>query len=178
MAVLAGFSLPAALSTLTGNRFPLSRPARLTSSRQFPHRRIVLRLQSRGRSFVGSMFTDEEQEAVVPASVPVRVAHELLQAGHRYLDVRTVDEFNAGHVVGATNIPFMLKAGSGMTKNPYFLDEVSKFFGKDDEILIGCQSGKRSLMAAAELSFAGFTGLTDVAGGYASWLQNNLPTEQ
>lgn len=24
----------------------------------------------------------------VPASVPVRVAHELLQAGHRYLDVR------------------------------------------------------------------------------------------
>ncbi|KAL0907882.1 hypothetical protein M5K25_022333 [Dendrobium thyrsiflorum] len=65
-----------------------------------------------------------------------------------------------------------------MTKNPYFLDEVSKFFGKDDEILIGCQSGKRSLMAAAELSFAGFTGLTDVAGGYASWVQNNLPTEQ
>lgn len=28
-------------------------------------------------------------EAVgVPTSVPVRVAHELLQAGHRYLDVR------------------------------------------------------------------------------------------
>jgi hypothetical protein len=24
----------------------------------------------------------------VPTSVPVRVAHELLQAGHRYLDVR------------------------------------------------------------------------------------------
>ncbi|KAL0907881.1 hypothetical protein M5K25_022332 [Dendrobium thyrsiflorum] len=98
MAVLASFSLPAALSTLTGNRYRLSRPARLTSSRQFPHRQIVLRLQSRRRSSVGywvldvivsvgSMFTDEEQEAVVPASVPVRVAHELLQAGHRYLDV-------------------------------------------------------------------------------------------
>jgi hypothetical protein len=25
---------------------------------------------------------------VVPTSVPVRVAHELQQAGHRYLDVR------------------------------------------------------------------------------------------
>lgn len=29
----------------------------------------------------------------VPTSVPVRVAHELLQAGHKYLDVRCVARF-------------------------------------------------------------------------------------
>lgn len=184
MAVLTSISLSLTLSTSDVKRFHLSPSVRFSSLRQFSHWPFVPRLQNRRRSFVRVsadgirlMFAGEEQEAVVPASVPVRVAHELLQAGHRYLDVRTVDEFNAGHVVGATNIPFMLKVGSGMTKNPNFLEEVSKFFEKDDEILIGCQSGKRSLMAASELSFAGFTGLTNVAGGYASWVQNNLPIE-
>lgn len=113
----------------------------------------------------------------VPKSVPVRVAHELLQAGHRYLDVRTEEEFSAGHAVGAINVPYMLRVGSGMTKNPNFFEEVLSHFGKDDEIIVGCQSGKRSLMAATELSSAGFTGITDIAGGYSSWMQNELPTE-
>nr|XP_029124462.1 rhodanese-like domain-containing protein 15, chloroplastic isoform X1 [Elaeis guineensis] len=117
-------------------------------------------------------------EIVVPKSVPVRVAHELLQAGYRYLDVRKVDEFNAGHAVGAKNIPYMLKVGSGMTKNPNFLKEVLEVFRKDDEIIIGCESGRMSLMAAAELSSAGFTGITDIAGGFSAWIQNGLPIEQ
>ncbi|KAG1361026.1 putative Thiosulfate sulfurtransferase 16, chloroplastic [Cocos nucifera] len=167
-----------------------------------------------------SVSSNGSPEIVVPRSVPVRVAHELLQAGHRYLDVRTVDEFNAGHAVGAKNIPYVFKVGSGMTTNPNFLKEVLQTFEEDDEIIIGCESGRRSLMAAAELSSAvsnnsmtgfasvkskagnleltvpyideitdvqheiyfyhghGFTGITDIAGGYSAWLQNGLPTEQ
>ncbi|KAI3712798.1 hypothetical protein L1987_71364 [Smallanthus sonchifolius] len=112
-----------------------------------------------------------------PPSVPVRVAHELHQAGHRYLDVRTPEEFSAGHAVGAINVPYLYKLGSGMTKNPDFLEEVSSHFGKDDEIIVGCQLGKRSLMVAADLLSAGFTGVTDIAGGYAAWSQNGLPVE-
>lgn len=113
----------------------------------------------------------------VPTSVPVRVAHELLQAGHRYLDVRTVEEFSAAHVPGAINVPYMFRTGSGMTKNPSFINEVASQFGKDDEIIIGCQSGKRSFMAAADLLSHGFTGITDIAGGYAAWTQIGLPSE-
>ncbi|CAL9768982.1 unnamed protein product [Musa acuminata subsp. burmannicoides] len=130
------------------------------------------------RHGIGSTATYWNQARVVPTSVPVRVAHELLQAGHHYLDVRTVDEFNAGHATGAINIPYVLKVGSGMTRNPNFLVEVSSVFGKDDEIIIGCRSGKRSLMAAAELTSAGFTGITDIAGGYSAWVQNRLPSER
>ena len=113
----------------------------------------------------------------VPTSVPVRVAHELHQAGHRYLDVRTPEEFSAGHVPGAINIPYMYKVGPGMAKNPSFVAEVSSHLGKYDEIIVGCQLGKRSLMAATELLAAGFTAVTDSAGGYAAWTQNGLPTE-
>ncbi|KAG6646379.1 thiosulfate sulfurtransferase 16, chloroplastic [Carya illinoinensis] len=113
----------------------------------------------------------------VPTSVPVRVAHELLQAGHRYLDVRTPEEFSAGHAPGAINIPYMYRVGSGMAKNPNFVAQVSSHFGKYDEIIVGCQIGKRSLMAATDLLAAGFSGITDIAGGYAAWKQIGLPTE-
>ncbi|TQE06194.1 hypothetical protein C1H46_008259 [Malus baccata] len=41
----------------------------------------------------------------------------------------------------------------------------------------GCQLGKRSMMAATDLVAAGFTGITDIAGGYAVWTQTGLPTE-
>ncbi|KAK6127595.1 hypothetical protein DH2020_038656 [Rehmannia glutinosa] len=116
------------------------------------------------------------QSAGVPTSVPVRVAHELLQAGHHYLD--DPDEFSEGHVVGAVNVPFMLRLGPGMTRNPKFLEQVLANFSKDDEIIVGCQLGKRSFMAASELLSAGFTGITDMAGGYAAWVQNGLPTTE
>ncbi|KAL5729611.1 hypothetical protein ACHQM5_002539 [Ranunculus cassubicifolius] len=79
-----------------------------------------------------------EDNIDVPKSVPVRVAHELLQAGHRYLDVRTPEEFSGGHAVGAVNVPYMFKAGNGMTKNPNFLEGVAKHFGKDAEINFDC----------------------------------------
>ncbi|GMJ07873.1 hypothetical protein HRI_004456500 [Hibiscus trionum] len=113
----------------------------------------------------------------VPTSVPVRVAHELHQAGHRYLDVRTPEEFSAGHVPGAINIPYMYRLGSGMANNHSFMAEVSAYFGKYDEIIVGCQLGKRSLMAATDLLAAGFTAVTDIAGGYAAWTRNGLPNE-
>ncbi|KAG0477830.1 hypothetical protein HPP92_012549 [Vanilla planifolia] len=180
MAALVRFPLPIAQPCAIFKSFSSSARPMLFSSMLFVPRNNVLQGESHYRRFssVRDSVSDDGQEAAVPTSVPVRVAHELLQAGHRYLDVRTVDEFNAGHVVGAMNIPFLLKVGSGMTRNPNFLNEVAKAFRKDDEILIGCQSGRRSLMAAAELSSMGFNAVVDVAGGYSAWVNNNLPTEQ
>ncbi|EXC35281.1 hypothetical protein L484_026603 [Morus notabilis] len=64
---------------------------------------------------------------------------------------RTPEEFSAGHAPGAVNIPYMYKVGSGMTINPHFLAKVSSHFRKEDEIIVGCQSGKRSMMAATDL---------------------------
>nr|QMU23994.1 high arsenic content 2 [Pteris vittata] len=110
-------------------------------------------------------------------AVPVKVAHELLNAGHRYLDVRTAEEFASGHIEGAVNIPYMYKAGLGLTKNVTFLEDVAEKFGKDDEVVVGCQMGKRSQMAADELVAAGYTGITDMAGGYLAWRQSGMPTK-
>ncbi|CAD6338255.1 unnamed protein product [Miscanthus lutarioriparius] len=127
----------------------------------------------------GGRALQAEAAAAVPLrSVPVRVAYELQQAGHRYLDVRTESEFSAGHPERAVNIPYLFRAGSGTTKNTCFLEQVASIFGKNDGIIVGCQSGRRSLMAASELSSAGFTTVTDVAGGFSSWTENGLPITQ
>ncbi|XP_072994653.1 thiosulfate sulfurtransferase 16, chloroplastic [Typha latifolia] len=177
MASFASVSLPVLIALPSIKRLP---PSLLSGCQPFGLKLGLVSYQCQRTSFlrVSSLASASSSETVVPRSVPVRVAHELLQAGHRYLDVRTIDEFTAGHPVGAVNIPYMFKVGSGMKKNPKFLEEVSSVFGKDDEIVVGCQSGKRSLMAAAELTSSGFTGVTDVAGGYSTWVQNELPIQQ
>ncbi|KAJ7525956.1 hypothetical protein O6H91_17G075600 [Diphasiastrum complanatum] len=128
----------------------------------------VFRLQAQGNS----------TESTTARNVAVQVAHELLNAGHHYLDVRTPEEFAAGHVEGAVNIPYMFKAGSGMTKNLKFVEEVSTHFDKDDEIVVGCQSGKRSSMAVAELFASEFSGVSNVVGGYGAWVESGLPVVQ
>lgn len=119
-----------------------------------------------------------ESAAAESRSVTVNVAHDLLRKGHRYLDVRTCDEFKAGHPPGALNIPYMFRTGAEMSKNPQFLDEVSAHFVKDDAFVVGCKSGRRSLMAVTDLQSAGFGRVANVAGGYSAWTEKGLPTSE
>ncbi|XP_076942899.1 senescence-associated protein DIN1-like [Bidens hawaiensis] len=101
---------------------------------------------------------------VTPTSVPVRVAHELHQAGHRYLDVRYA-AFESS-LYQTLILPYRIC-------NIYYLIITYIIH----IIIQGCQLGKRSLMAATDLLSSGFTGVTDIAGGYAAWNQNGLPIE-
>ncbi|CAD6338254.1 unnamed protein product [Miscanthus lutarioriparius] len=153
-------------------------PAAITKRRTPRFVNVSVSVRCVGVGGTEALRSDAAEPALpssVPRSVPVRVAYELQQAGHRYLDVRTEGEFSAGHPEGAVNIPYMNRTGSGMTKNTHFLEQVPRIFGKDDEIIVGCQSGKRSLMAATELCSAGFTAVTDIAGGFSTWRENELP---
>lgn len=119
----------------------------------------------------------ETAAPVVPVTtIPVQVASELLKGEYRYLDVRTHEEFAKGHVEGAINIPYMYKEDTGMTKNIKFVEEVSKEFSKDDHIIVGCQSGRRSLMAANDLVAVEFKGIKDMGGGITAWIQSGFQT--
>jgi len=108
-------------------------------------------------------------------------AHQLSSSGsHKYLDVRTPQEFQAGHVEGAVNIPIMNTNAFGMmTPNPDFIAQVqSAFPDKSEQIVVGCQSGKRSAMAADALTDAGYSALMNVEGGFAAWIGAGLPVAQ
>lgn len=83
-----------------------------------------------------------------------------------YLDVRTVQEFDAGHVPGAKNIPLMEPAMGRMHLNPHFVEMVEGNFGKEVKVIVGCQVGGRSLKAAEMLLNAGFSKVLEMRGGF------------
>lgn len=93
-------------------------------------------------------------------------AKALLDEGYTYLDVRSEPEFAAGHPTGAVNVPLMHAGPAGMTPNPDFLDVVTRAFGKDAKLVVGCQAGGRSLRAAEALVAAGFGSLVDQRAGF------------
>ena len=100
---------------------------------------------------------------------------ELLNAGHQYLDVRSEQEFERGHADVAKNIPFMFMRDGGMVPNQAFLPQVRTAYpDKTAPIVVGCQSGKRSSMAIQAMQTDGYTGLVNMAGGYAAWSAEGL----
>jgi rhodanese-related sulfurtransferase len=118
-------------------------------------------------------------------------AKELLDSnsGYVYLDVRTVPEFDAGHVPGAKNIPVVEPDASGrMQLNPRFVEIVEKNCGKEPKCITGCQKGGRSIKAAELLLRAGFPHVLDMRGGFGGetdelgritfpgWSLRGLPT--
>ena len=120
-------------------------------------------------------------------------AKELLDSnsGYVYLDVRTVQEFDAGHVPGAKNIPVLEPDAVGrMQLNPRFVEVVAANFDKDAKLITGCQKGGRSLKAADLLLSAGFSDVVDMRGGFAGetdpagrltfpgWEPRGLPTSR
>jgi rhodanese-related sulfurtransferase len=96
-------------------------------------------------------------------------AKELLDSnqGYIYLDVRTIPEFEAGHVRGAKNVPVVEPDASGrMQLNPRFVEIVEVNFGKDVKCITGCQKGGRSIKAAELLLAAAFSHVLDMRGGF------------
>jgi len=86
--------------------------------------------------------------------------------GFVYLDVRSVEEFEAGHPAGAYNIPIAHMAAGGMKPNPEFLEEVSAVFPTSSKLVLGCKSGGRSLRAAQALAQAGYEQVVDQRAGF------------
>jgi rhodanese-related sulfurtransferase len=88
--------------------------------------------------------------------------------GWKYVDVRTVEEFQTGHPQGAYNVPFAIRdARGGMQPNPRFVDVMLKTFAPDARLVIGCASGVRSMHACELLGAAGYRTLANLQGGFS-----------
>ena len=121
-------------------------------------------------------------------SVSPEQAHELIQQGAVYVDVRSEPEFEQGHPPGALNVPIAHLGPSGMTPNPEFLEVMQKAFDKGERLIVGCKAGGRSRRAAEQLEKAGFADISDMAAGWdgsrdafgrplAGWSKRPLPIE-
>jgi len=84
------------------------------------------------------------------------------------LDVRTPEEYAAGHVPRAINISHDALA----SRLPELED------AKDLPVVVYCRSGRRSALALDVLRDAGFTNLIHLQGDMLGWQEAGLPTEK
>jgi hydroxyacylglutathione hydrolase len=73
------------------------------------------------------------------------------------LDVRGLSEWEAGHLPGAANIPV-----------GYLSDRLEEI-PHDRPLVVYCQTGARSAIAASVLKSRGFYNVSDLIGGYTAW---------
>ena len=128
----------------------------------------------------------------IPQTTPPE-AFETLKThpGAVYLDVRTEEEFEAGHPAGARNIPVLVldPATQEPRANPDFVAAVERELPRSTKLIVGCQAGGRSQRACELLAQAGWTDVTNVRGGFGGardqsgrvvvpgWRSAGLPVE-
>jgi rhodanese-related sulfurtransferase len=125
-----------------------------------------------------------------PTRISPKEASAKLAEGWTYVDVRTTQEFEAGHPPGAVNVPLMHAGAAGMAPNPDFLRVMRAAFPLDARLVVGCKAGGRSLRAAQALLGAGYTSVLDQRAGWdgardpfgqltePGWSRAGLPAEQ
>ena len=91
------------------------------------------------------------------------------------VDVREPDEFAAGHIEGAVNIPrgvleFQVDAHPALA---CAIDPALQ--RKDLPLVVVCRSGGRAALAADSLQAMGFADVRSIAGGVLGWQQAGLP---
>ncbi|MGZ8742468.1 MAG: rhodanese-like domain-containing protein [Nocardioides sp.] len=93
-------------------------------------------------------------------------ARALIDAGAQIIDVRTAEEFDAGHLTGAVNVD--VQAAD--------FHERVQGLEKSDSYVLYCRSGGRAGAAADMMLDMGFTDVVN-AGGFDTLRTAGLPTE-
>lgn len=99
---------------------------------------------------------------------PVEFSEVIAQPGVIILDVRTPEEFSAGHIANAININMA---------DSNFSSEVSKL-DKNATVAVYCRSANRSAVATNEMAELGFTDMYDMQGGIIDWQAAGGPVVQ
>lgn len=98
--------------------------------------------------------------------VTVQELDAMLRAGEAVvIDVREPDEFAAGHIPGAINMPLSSFQASRLPA------------ANGRRLVLNCLGGKRSAIALDKCSVAQEVVDTHLAGGFGAWQAARLPVE-
>lgn len=76
------------------------------------------------------------------------------------LDIRTEDEYQAGHIQGAQWFP--------RGKLEYYVQELIK--DPESRVVLYCRTGGRSALATLTMQDMGYTNVVDLNGGFKEWV--------
>ncbi len=109
--------------------------------------------------FITRLFSGSQVNAVSPSDAHKKLAQKPKPF---LLDVRQPEEYRTGHIPGAKLIP--------LGELPARLKELPK----NQEIIVVCQSGNRSLSATRQLAGSGYN-VVNLRGGMIAWSRTGLP---
>lgn len=95
------------------------------------------------------------QESAASGHVDGRAAHTLVASGARLVDVRSPEEYAAGHIERAENVPVDTVDAADLGP-------------KDGPLVLYCGSGARAARAASTLRSKGYTRVYEL-GAMSSW---------
>lgn len=103
---------------------------------------------------------------IVPQITSRELASRLRRDEATVLDVRGAAEWAEGHLPGVENVPVG------------YLEEHLDDLPRDRPLVVHCQSGARSAIAASVLRARGFDNVMNLTGGYTEWQATGNPTER
>ncbi|HEY6458443.1 MAG TPA: MBL fold metallo-hydrolase [Steroidobacteraceae bacterium] len=119
----------------------------------------ALRTNMSGGKTVAQMLADAA--AIVPfmSLAELRASIDIARAGLMVLDVRERDAYESGHIPGAVHLP---RGQLELRVNDELKDPTQR-------ILVCCEFGRISTLAAATLRIMGFQGAVALDGGMKAW---------
>ena len=93
--------------------------------------------------------------------VALDAAEAAIRAADLLLDVREADEFHAGHIPGALNIP------RGVLE--FKLSNDPALCARELNIVLYCKTSGRAALAACSLQAMGYRQVQSLAGGFDAW---------
>jgi hydroxyacylglutathione hydrolase len=101
-------------------------------------------------------------------TTPREVAEQARRGQVAVVDVRGRAEWDGGHLPGVPNVPL-----------PVLAQRIAEVRALADgrPIVVHCQGGTRSAVAASVLQAHGVTDVANMSGGYAAWRDAGLPVE-
>ncbi len=101
-------------------------------------------------------------------NVDVETAYQLMQQGWTLVDVRSEGDVRRGYIPGALAIPL----------DDFIHDATMATLRQHQPLLLICNTGNRSAMAAEWLLEEGVTRIANVAGGVVAWQIHHLPWQR
>ena len=83
------------------------------------------------------------------------------------IDVREADEFAAGHIPGAINVP------RGVLE--FKLSSTPELDARDLRVLLYCKTSGRAALAARAMRDMGYLQVQSIAGGFDAWVAAGKP---
>lgn len=99
--------------------------------------------------------------------IGIEAAEAAIREADMLIDVREADEFAAGHIPGAINIP------RGLLE--FKLSSTPELDSRDLKVVLYCKTSGRAALSAFAMQEMGYVRVQSISGGFDAWAASGKP---